>query len=351
MPLDPSGRLWILGVGSFGQDVASACEQVGLHVMGFTQTHVTITSVGRYPCVPLHEITYDGADIIIGVFNPAESYSEIASVIPGGVFNTIFFPWDIYPILRDQLGWRYWLREPEFLDHHESDLSRILEMLSDEESKDCFVRVCEFRKGRDLSYSSFMSTDQQYFNDLTLSDLDGPVHYLDGGALDGDSVFALDSKCAVGPAYLFEPDSENFLALVSKVGFSGVNATCVPLALSDKSATFQFSPGKGGSSHISDDGSISVTTVSVDQFLGGQQIDLMKFDVEGFELAALQGAQGTIRKHRPRLALSCYHRPEDLWTLPDYIRSITDSYDYYFRQHAANSFDLCFYAIPQCSHR
>jgi hypothetical protein len=47
------------------------------------------------------------------------------------------------------------------------------------------------------------------------------------------------------------------------------------------------------------------------------------------------------------LAISCYHKPEDLWALPDLIDSLVPDYRLYLRQHTFNSFDLVLYAIPQ----
>lgn len=39
-------------------------------------------------------------------------------------------------------------------------------------------------------------------------------------------------------------------------------------------------------------------------------------DIEGAEVPALLGAKQTIRTFRPKLAISAYHRPDDLVTIP-----------------------------------
>jgi hypothetical protein len=75
-------------------------------------------------------------------------------------------------------------------------------------------------------------------------------------------------------------------------------------------------------------------------------VDFIKLDVEGGEADALRGAHRTLISHRPVLAISCYHKPEDLWALPDLIDSLVPDYRFYLRQHAFNSFDLVLYAMP-----
>jgi hypothetical protein len=83
--------------------------------------------------------------------------------------------------------------------------------------------------------------------------------------------------------------------------------------------------------------------------LGAQAVDLIKLDIEGAEAPALGGARRTLARSKPVLALSAYHRPEDLWALPDLVSDLCDGYRLYLRQHACNSFDLVLYAVPAAS--
>ena len=78
----------------------------------------------------------------------------------------------------------------------------------------------------------------------------------------------------------------------------------------------------------------------------GTQVDLIKLDVEGGEASALVGARDVINRCRPTLALSAYHKPDDLWELPRLINTITDGYSFFLRQHYFNSFDVVLYAVP-----
>ena len=69
----------------------------------------------------------------------------------------------------------------------------------------------------------------------------------------------------------------------------------------------------------------------------------IKMDIEGSELQALKGAEATIKKHRPFLAVCLYHRKNDLIEIPLYIKSLGVEYDYYLR----GGYHTILWAIPK----
>ena len=62
-------------------------------------------------------------------------------------------------------------------------------------------------------------------------------------------------------------------------------------------------------------------------------VDYIKLDIEGAELDMLHGAAKTIARWKPKMAISAYHKPEDLWTLALYIKSIRPDYEFKFRHY------------------
>jgi hypothetical protein len=72
----------------------------------------------------------------------------------------------------------------------------------------------------------------------------------------------------------------------------------------------------------------------------------MKLDIEGAESAALKGMSRTIARKRPRLAISAYHKPGDIWDLARQTSELVSGYSIHLRQHGANAFDTVVYAIP-----
>ena len=77
---------------------------------------------------------------------------------------------------------------------------------------------------------------------------------------------------------------------------------------------------------------VEVDAESLDNALGGERVDYIKFDVEGAEKEAIEGAFGTIEKHRPALMISLYHRSEDVFALPLMIHERFPDYKFYIRR-------------------
>ena len=77
-----------------------------------------------------------------------------------------------------------------------------------------------------------------------------------------------------------------------------------------------------------------------------EKVDYIKLDIEGFELRALMGAKDTIKKYKPKLAICLYHRPEDLFTIPLWIKDTFPSVDYRFflDHHSIHSEETVLYA-------
>ena len=75
----------------------------------------------------------------------------------------------------------------------------------------------------------------------------------------------------------------------------------------------------------------------------------LKMDIEGAELDALHGAERTIRRTRPRLAICVYHRAEHLWEIPLFVRDLGLGYDFYLRSLGRYGFDVVMYAVPQAA--
>ena len=87
--------------------------------------------------------------------------------------------------------------------------------------------------------------------------------------------------------------------------------------------------------------------MALDDVVGNNPVNFIKLDVEGGEHAALLGARRTIERQAPVLALSAYHRPEDLWNLIKVIDDFACGYRFALRQHQFNSFDLVLYATRE----
>jgi hypothetical protein len=72
--------------------------------------------------------------------------------------------------------------------------------------------------------------------------------------------------------------------------------------------------------------------VTIDDFVadrGLARLDLIKTDIEGAEMGALRGAEQTLRRFRPNLALSVYHKDSDFVEMPGYLEGLNLGYRFY----------------------
>lgn len=347
--LPPGQAIWIFGAGQFGRDLCGALQRAGHAVAGFVETKPNATQIMGLPLINWQQWSpaHCAAPLCIGIFNRGTPLDVLKALAREAGASNVFLPWDLYHAFQQDLGWRFWLSEPQRILSHTDAIANALDCLSDDTSKRCLLDIATFRLGLHTPYGSFQHTENQYFNPLTLGAFQGkPIRFVDGGAYNGDTYLELCTLANVQVAYLFEPDSENFSQLVSNMHRTARPVQCMPLGLSDSYRILSFNAGNGEGASITESGNAHIAVTALDDVLAGQTVDFIKLDVEGAESQALQGAQKLIQRSRPVLALSLYHCPQDLWELPVMLAKLCEGYHFYIRQHFFNSFDSVLYAVP-----
>lgn len=149
--------------------------------------------------------------------------------------------------------------------------------------------------------------------------------------------------------FAIEPDRENFVQLQKFIDENGYkNIVLYQGGVSDEKGTVKFFNYGGGGSKVSEDGESVVNVDTIDNIVGDSTVSLIKMDIEGSELPALKGAINTLKKSRPVLAVSVYHRQEDLITIPQFIKDVYKNCRFYLRQYrTADVADLDLYVIPE----
>ncbi len=341
--------IYIFGAGRFGSDLAGAFSERGFKVSGFIETTPKVKACRDLRVYSWHDFPAEAVNsqIAIGIHNRDIPLADLVKLVnKAGCFN-VLFPWDCYELLEAELGWRYWLSKKTTILDNLSHLKATYDSLSDDLSKSCLLHLCLFRLGLNNSYSQHRHQIEQYFNSLTLSPLRGlkDLSYVDCGAYNGDTFLQFSKIIPLGDSYLFEPDPDNYCKLVREIQASNLKPALLPLAVSDRYKILPFSSGGEGGA-ISNEGAVRIAAVSLDEVLANKQIHFVKFDVEGSEIEAITGAKNLIIKNRPVLAISLYHRPTDLWEIPELLQKICVDYSFYIRQHCFNSFDSVIYAVP-----
>ena len=133
---------------------------------------------------------------------------------------------------------------------------------------------------------------------------------IDVGTNVGWTLLNLGRLSQTGSVYGFEPDPYNYRLCKENVSLNKLNnISLFPLGLSDVNAQLNMevrAPSNRGGNRISTSskGSYKVDVIRLDDFeatKSANRIDLIKIDVEGYELHVLKGAVGVLRQHHPVL--------------------------------------------------
>ena len=109
----------------------------------------------------------------------------------------------------------------------------------------------------------------------------------------------------------------------------------------DEDTTLGFSDGNTTTSHVDEsydnttnNNSIIIQAMTIDNCSDCSDVTLLKMDIEGAEMHALEGARNTILKNRPKLAICIYHSDEDMIRIAEWIHDLIPNYKLYVRQHS-----------------
>ena len=130
---------------------------------------------------------------------------------------------------------------------------------------------------------------------------------IQAGAFNGDFLPSFSKSCN-GFVYAFEPVLENYI--MSKLTIEKNNLENVFLynaALGKKTETLRINTNLDKDYHIGDASKIDsegdlCLALAIDDF-SYSSLMLIQLDIEGFELNALKGAEKTIKKHHPMIAI------------------------------------------------
>ena len=218
---------------------------------------------------------------------------------------------------------------------HLLELYAVHESFIDDESRKVFRAVIKGRLTGKLSDYRFAS-EPQYFLDGFLPTA-GDIA-IDGGAYDGataESFAKLGAK-----VFAFEMDADNYRNCLARVG-ENPNITFENLGLSDKTGEENYWANDTGSQK-NPNGDMCAKFVDLDTYVAQKnlpRVDYIKLDIEGAELAMLHGAAKTIARCKPKMAISAYHRWEDLWLLAAYVMSLRPDYEFAFRHYKVDCTD------------
>lgn len=133
--------------------------------------------------------------------------------------------------------------------------------------------------------------------------------------------------------YAFEPVTETFKILEKQIKINNLKGKVIPIkmALGDKNETLNINFGEIGDvgAHIGGELSSSseiIKAIKLDDFIKKEKVGFIKMDVEGYEENILRGASKIIKRDKPILSFSAYHKPADKKILPMIVKGIRQDY-------------------------
>lgn len=191
--------------------------------------------------------------------------------------------------------------------------------------------------------------EQYAYNDL-IAAKKGDVVIDCGGAI-GDTAIYFASKGA-SKVLVVEFIKSNIELIKKQISLNKQYTKIIDIIdkpLWDKSNLKLSYMDKGNSSRVSfnDKYPNKIQSVSIDDLAADINVDFIKMDIEGAELPALKGAEKTIKKHKPKLAICVYHKADDLVKIPKYIKSLNKGYEFYFDYYTDIGWEAVLYAIDK----
>ena len=242
----------------------------------------------------------------------------------------------------------------EFFEENKKRFETVYYSLADDESKRIYKNVISYKLTGDIKYLWDSESDKAaVYHDIL--DCESISTYVDLGAYNGDTIremlhFNPDLKRVIA----LEPDARNFRKLTEYAqSVENCEIKCINAGAWNENTTLLFDASGNRNAGIVSKGNIvskikEVPVVSLDSALMGEQIDYIKYDVEGSEKEALLGSAQTIKAYAPKLLVSLYHRSEDMFALPELIKELNPDYSLYLRRFPyIPAWDLNLYAVKK----
>lgn len=187
--------------------------------------------------------------------------------------------------------------------------------------------------------------DRQYFDLPYLSHSENEV-FIDVGCFDGLTVcnFLKWSGNKYKEIISFEPDACCYKKCGEKLK-NVKNLSLVNKGAWSKEDKLRFEATGVSDSKISEYGNTEIVTCRLDDVLQDKQVTFLKMDIEGAEKEALIGAERIIRIHKPKLAISVYHKKEDIWEIPKLLLEMNPHYRFYLRHYSLRYAETVLYAL------
>lgn len=287
--------------------------------------------------------------VILVTIGNRQIFNEIKNKLISFGLKNIFSTLDIYEYNLCYASKDVQKDLKSILKKKSSEINAAYERLSDDRSKEIFLRILSGHWNEEPIRSIDFSPDDQYVVDgLGLSESN--ISLLDCGAYDGDTLIQFCNKYGtLRSVVALECDMKNFKKLAMKQFPQIESLIVLPLGSADKTDQLFFQDDNKMQSRFSAEsiGSSLVGVINCDEVFRGIEFTKVVIDTEGYEIPSINGMNLIIKNQSPDLAIAAYHYPTDFFEILNRIDSINPNYNFYLRNHSPFVAETVLYAVKK----
>ncbi len=240
--------------------------------------------------------------------------------------------------------------DAEYYSIRREEILKVRGFLSDEASRELFDDVINFRLTGKLKYLSRCESVRDSYRNLP--HIENIRTAVDGGAFKGDSAEdMIKAFHNLEKLVALEPDPKTFVKLSDFAKTTDGVVIPMNFALGEREElSVSVTSGSRGSGVLGKNRRAKTTEISrttIDKICENISPDFIKLDVEGEEMEAISGGVCTLRKSRPTVAVSLYHRTEDIISIPTRLKELFGNVKMYLRRpECIPMWDLNLYVVP-----
>lgn len=343
----PLRGVYIWGTGKLGKYTEEQCMKNQIKVLGYVDNNETKRDISKkiYSC----DVLETDDIVIVASFAYPQIMEQLSSL---GIENYIYY--EELARLMEGMETYYTAFENIFeeLELNKRKYEKVYDLFSDSLSQEIFANIVLYKATLDTKYTikAFRLTEpegKEDFDKIVVEKLDKYYSFFDAGGFDGGST--LDFIHAAGTydkIYFFEPDKDILEESQKRLkDFPNIVYMCA--GVGEKSGYKSYNAIGGGAGYFSEvetDKSEQIDMIALDDLVKSHR-SYIKMDIEGYELAALRGAEQAIKRYKPMLSISVYHRPSDLHEIIPLVLSWNPEYKVFLRHYLGNYSDTRVYFI------
>jgi FkbM family methyltransferase len=350
-----NNRAILYPAGRMARYAVEKLKNLGTNVIGFGDSNpslwrTTIDSLPVFSPEQIHNEYLDALILIVSSIYDSEIIDMLSSLGCKNIFPMPFLN-HCLPDIFISREYHHAFEEVSNLANHKV-INEVYNFLDDDESKRTFASKIDFFLTFDKNLLKNIRSSEPIYFPPDIVQLSDHEVFIDGGAYTGDTLTQIikltDGKFI--SYHAFEPDPNNFLKLKQNTSFDPSRIILIQKGLFSHSGHLRFLMTANVDAKFidyDDPTSVLLSVIKLDDYCDDNIIPtFIKMDIEGTEIAAIEGARQLITKYKPFLAISIYHNPGDLWNIPYLIHQIEPDYHLFIRHYTREVDDTVCYAVP-----